>query len=113
MSGNIPEVLSTIADAVGGKIESVSEFGATMSMPLPKDHWLYQETQDDPTSPFASAIFNMDTAEQVKQVLRHAIKSATCNGRIVDFDPDALVINLMNGLFGATKGTRLPQGAQE
>jgi hypothetical protein len=36
----------------------------------------------------------------VVEAAKYAIKAATDNGKDVDFDPDALIQNLLVGLFG-------------
>ena len=48
----------------------------TASYPLPVDHWLYCEVENDGT---------------IESQLKLAIKEATDNGTIFDFDPDALM----------------------
>ena len=41
------------------------------------------------------------TREQLRDAARFAIRAATNNGTLLDFDPDALVIDLENALFGS------------
>lgn len=48
----------------------------------------------------ASDMRTGEVRKAVQAALRYAIKGATMNGRETDFDPDALVRNMMVGLFG-------------
>ena len=98
-----------IADAVGGTIESTGRLPdgsgfATMSMPLPKDHWLYKpDNSNVPPMPFRMGTDDprrKDMADRIRAAGRYAVRCATENGKIDDFDPDALVQNLVTGMLG-------------
>ena len=105
MSDNI---LKEIAAACGGTIHEVvglpdgSGF-ATMSMPLPKDHWSTREGHEPP--PMA---FRMGTSDPRRRAMAHAIReagryayrAATMGGKEPDLDPDALMQNLVVGMLG-------------
>lgn len=72
----------------------------TAQQPLPKDHWLYQDE-------VACSLFievtpeeHADWHKQLLPIFRNAIRGATNFGREMDFDPDALVQNLMVGTLG-------------
>lgn len=104
------EVLNQIADATGGKIEEVgilpdnSGF-AVMSMPLPADHWLTKDPDsfNVPPMPFRMGTDNPDRKIWVERLWaagRYAVRCATMNGKEDDFDPDALVQNLIIGMLG-------------
>lgn len=106
------EHVRQIADAVGGKIEEAvalpdgSGF-ATISMPLPKDHWLYAKAADGfslpPPMPFrmsANDPMRWEWSDKVREAAKYAIRGATMGGKEMDFDPDALVQNLIVGMFG-------------
>lgn len=87
----------------GGVLPDGSAF-ATAKMPLPEDHWLYQKVEDvEPAFPTPG---NRDTpsrlrvVEQVRAAAQQAIRGATLNGRDTDYDPDALVQNLIVALLG-------------
>lgn len=71
------------------------------SMPLPKDHWIYEPTGEPPAE-FSS--LNEDAkkvlAVLIEKAARYAIKGATMSGKEMDFDPDALIQNLKVGFFG-------------
>lgn len=115
--------VNQIAQACGGKVEHVggplpdgSGF-AGMSIPLSKDHWLYKDGENVPPMGLRCG-----TAEQVHilhgrgegvrifsreglrarvvAAARYAIRGATMNGKEMDFDPDALVQNMVVGLLG-------------
>ncbi len=69
----------------------------TMSFPLPKDHWLYAERRDDEIpSPHLPL-----TLERVVAAAKFAVRGATDCGRIQDFDPDALVQNMVCAMLGS------------
>lgn len=131
------DILNEIAKATGGTINEVgllpdgSGF-ATMSMPLRKDHWIYQGDRvesygvfNTPPMPFrmgsedqASLLIQrkgserpfacdppirmrkQDFAEKIKAAGRYAVRCATINGKEMDFDPDALIQNLLVGMLG-------------
>ena len=67
----------------------------TLSLPLPKDHWLYDESSNTP-------IASLDACHRhsVIEAVKYAIRSATRNGTEVDFDPDALVNSACYALIG-------------
>ena len=109
-----PEFIETIADAIDGTVLEVGihpdgESGfATMSSPLPSDHWLYVTDQEGYTPrahyPMLAGRESMARDFLGKMIVehggKHGVKSATSNGRDMDFDPDALVRNVELGLFG-------------
>ena len=113
-----PAVINEIAAAVGGKVEEVggpfsdgSGF-AVMSMPLPKGHWLTADGDNNPPMPLRigtqehgnrvwPAVDNrQQAAEMVRAAARYAIRSATMNGQVTDFDPDAMVQQFVVGMLG-------------
>jgi len=106
------EHVQQLAEMVGGKIESagVAPDGsgfATMSMPLPKDHWIYAKTTAGwslpPPMPFrmsANDPMRREWSEKVREAAKYAVRGATMGGTAMDFDPDALVQNLIVGMFG-------------
>lgn len=85
---------------------------AVGSFPLPKDHWLTQEGFNDPPMPFRIGteerglvvlpfIPNRKAFEDsLREVAKYAIRASTDNGRIIDFDPDAMVSNFVVGALG-------------
>ena len=104
--------LEKLATEMGGKLDSVSgpfpdgSGCATMSFPLPKDHWLYKEEEmgyEEPPMPFRRGVDEPDRPEWVEkltQAARWAIKHSTANGKIDDFDPDAMVTNFLIACVG-------------
>jgi hypothetical protein len=80
------------------------------SWPLPKTHWLYAEGQDEPPMPMRTGLGaeRSALADQIRAAARYAVRGATMNGRETDFDPDALVQNMVVGLLGywTEDGTR-------
>ncbi len=76
---------------------------AIVSMPLPADHWLYREGYEDPPAPLRMGTVNplrQPLAEMIREVGRYAIRASTMNGKSMDFDPDAMLQNLVVGLLG-------------
>lgn len=75
------------------------------SFPLPKDHWLYADRDDfEPLPAWAKAVAeDVLTRAYVRNVARHCIRRATQNGKIKDFDPDALVQILERTLCGSNE----------
>lgn len=79
---------------------------ATVSLPLPADHWLFQPGPDGHLEP-APMPFRMISCdrrtlmqEKVEQAARWAIRASTMRGKESDFDPDAMVQNMIVGLLG-------------
>lgn len=117
-------MLHTLTDDAG---HTVHEFGA-MSLPLRKDHWIYQKDEtaagfksNVPPMPFrmgaqGSVVIGIFThsghtqgcykldREQMANAIRaagkYAVRCATMNGSEIDFDPDALLQNLVVGFLG-------------
>jgi hypothetical protein len=109
-------LLKAIVDNTSGKIEKVGKLPdgsgfATLSMPLPKDHWLTQPGVNNPPMPFrigtceAGAyvlpqIANREEfAAKIRLAARYAIRASTMNGA-EDYDPDAMVGNFVVGMLG-------------
>ena len=97
-----------IADAIGGKIESAGALPdgsgfATVSYPLPKDHWLTAEGHNVPPMPFRMGTDDprrREWADKIRLAAKHAIRASTMNGADNDFDPDAMVQNMVVGMLG-------------
>ena len=102
------ENVREIAKMVGGKIEEMQKLPdgsgfAVMSMPLPKDHWLTKEGWNEPPAPFLMGTDNIQRKEWVDKIriaAKYAIRATTSNGKIEDFDPDAMVQNFVCGMVG-------------
>ncbi len=71
-------------------------------MPLPKDHWIYQPQAAEPPAPFRMGLGPGRSAWEhaLRQAAQYAIRGATMSGKEMDFDPDALIQNLIVGLLG-------------
>lgn len=74
----------------------------TMSLPLPDDHWLTQPGHDDPPMPMRMGCGAQRNrlADMIRAVTRYAVRASTMNRRDMDFDPDAMVQNMIIGLLG-------------
>ena len=76
---------------------------ATMSMPLPADHWLTAPGYDEPPMGFRKGTDDPDRqawAEKIRAAARYAMRGATICGTEDDIDPDALVQNMIVGMLG-------------
>ena len=80
------------------------------SFPLPKDHWIYNPEHDEPPMRALVGISpeRTERAEVIREAARWAIRAATMKGTEMDFDPDALVQNMVIALLGywSEDGTR-------
>lgn len=75
----------------------------TASFPLPKDHWLYEDCENNPPMPFQRGTDDPTREVWRRNIVnagRYAVRCATMNGREKDWDPDALVQNLVVGMLG-------------
>lgn len=73
----------------------------TVSMPLPKTHWIYKPC-GEPPAPWrvGEGEQRIALAKDIWDAGKWAVKGATMSGKDEDFDPDALVQNLVVGLLG-------------
>ena len=75
-----------------------------VSMPLPKDHWLYAgEYTGAPPMPFRMGTDDPrrhEFSQMVRAAAMYAIRAATMRGKETDFDPDAMVQNFVVGMLG-------------
>lgn len=72
----------------------------TASFPLPKDHWLYKEHDNEPPGVDPEGSISRDA---IIKAAEFAIRAATSNGKILDFDPDAMVQNFVLGFHKSYK----------
>lgn len=78
----------------------------TASLPLPADHWLYEQAADGFPEPppmplrLGEGVERSVLAELVRQAARYAVRASTWCGAVADFDPDAMVKNFVVGLLG-------------
>lgn len=107
-----PDEVKGLIESAGGKVTggAVLEDGhafMTASFPLPKDHWLYKVEADGfaapPPMPFRMGTDDPRRQEfnkKIQAAARYAVKAATRNGKDEDFDPDAMVQNMITGMLG-------------
>jgi len=71
------------------------------SMPLPKDHWIYEPT-GEPPMPLQMGVSpeRKGYEDLLRRAAEYAVRAATRSGTAMDFDPDALVQALLVGVFG-------------
>ncbi len=125
MENNTPNLISKLADSLEGTLHEVGTLPdgsgfATMSFALREDHWLYETTPEGYTpNPSYPLLAGKDSKARdfltrlVEQGARYGVKAATMNGREDDFDPDALVRNVQNGLFGLHTDTGLSRTPED
>jgi len=76
---------------------------AVVTYPLPKDHWIFAEKSDEPPMPFKCGTDDPERpawAQKIRQAGRYAIRASTMKGKEMDFDPDAMLQNLIVGMLG-------------
>lgn len=75
---------------------------ATVSFPLPEDHWLYQAYGPPPMGLRCGTknLLRRELTSLVTEAAKYAVVGATMRGKDTDFDPDALVQNMVVGLLG-------------
>lgn len=95
----IEKLGGTVSDA--GVLPDGSGF-ACASFPLPEDHWIYQDTGEPPAGMLTGTDDprRVELNEIVREAAEYAVRGATMNGKEMDFDPDALVQNMVVGLLG-------------
>jgi len=92
--------------------------GAIFSYPLPKQHWLYAEREYregelEPTELPKPILNRRADGEAIIAAVRYAIRGATNCGKEIDFDPDALVLNVLYALCGPARLDEHPPLPQE
>lgn len=117
--------LQQIADATGGTIKEVGALPdgsgfAIMSMPLPETHWIYgDKSKEFEAPPMILRMGHVDSlcvelsdgrvtpqlnkdqvAELIRTAGKYAVRCATMKGKEMDFDPDALLQNLVVAFLG-------------
>jgi hypothetical protein len=100
--------VSQIAAAGGGTVDHVARLpdgsgAALVSFPLPANHWLTQPGYNEPPMPFRRGTDDPDRivwAEKIRTAARFAVRASTMNGADDDFDPDAVVQNMVMGMIG-------------
>ncbi|MBB5409308.1 hypothetical protein HDG34_003249 [Paraburkholderia sp. HC6.4b] len=79
---------------------------AIVSLPLPKDHWLYAPHTYSANRPghepdeLREPVLGPQYRDAVVAAARYAVRAATMCGQEPDFDPDALVRNTVCALCG-------------
>ena len=106
----IENLIEQLAKGLDGEVKEVgilpdgSGF-ACVSYPLPKDHWLIRDPDGDnvPPMPFRMGTSHPDRkryAEALREAGKYALRASTMNGKDMDFDPDAVLQNLIVGMLG-------------
>lgn len=80
---------------------------SVLSLPLPSDHWLYKErvyaspeSMDTVDLPLPFVERTVENLDLVRAAARWAIRASTNCGKDSDFDPDAMVQNLVYAMLG-------------
>lgn len=80
-----------------GMVELPDGSGTMMaSYPLPAEHWLYDKSENTRPAPYLEG--DPSACAAVVAAARYAIRGATMCGALRDFDPDALVQNMVCAL---------------
>ncbi len=107
-----PNDVKNMIEGAGGKVTGgeVFEDGHAFmiaSFPLGPDHWIYQTDKDGftPPPPMPFRMGSQDPRRQtfndmIRAAARYAVKASTRNGKDEDFDPDAMVQNMVVGMLG-------------
>lgn len=74
------------------------------SFKLPKEHWIFAPREYAPGAEnpieLKAPILDHSSRQAVIDAVRYAIRGATMNGKVHNFDPDALVQNAVYALCG-------------
>lgn len=106
---NVPSFVNKLVNDLGGTVEEASgplpdgSGFCTASFPLPKNHWLTKPGHNEPPMPFKMGTDNPDRKEWEKRIIlaaEFAVRATTENGKVDDFDPDAMVQNFIVGMLG-------------
>jgi hypothetical protein len=80
---------------------------AVVEMALPADHWLYSRDIEGFVEPppmtiraGTASIYRKELVTKITQAARYAVRASTACGKVQDFDPDAMVQNMIIGLVG-------------
>lgn len=136
------EMINEIARNTNGKVEEVGTLPdasgfAIVSMPLPKDHWVYGDKNAEDEDGFeappmvfkcgteevailyvgdaknakrnATLLPRKEFADQIRRAGQYAVRAATMKGKEIDFDPDALLQNLVVAFLGYWTETGLSE----
>jgi hypothetical protein len=103
----VKELTADVIKEFFGPLPDGSVFG-TLVLPLPKDHWLTQPGYNDPPMPFQvgtgdaelHGLGREEWARRIRLAAKYAIRASTMNGKVTDFDPDAMVQNFIVGMLG-------------
>ena len=85
--------------------------GVPGTLPLPKDHWLFKPDRERPPAYWRTGTkdpMRRRLEKAIRAGAQYGIRAATDNGRIDDYDPDAMVQNIIIGMLGywTPDGTR-------
>jgi hypothetical protein len=100
--------IKALIELAGGKVDEMARLPdgsgfATASFPLPKGHWLYAEGHEPPPMPFRMGTDDPRRRKfnaMIRGAAEYAVKASTDNGKITDFDPDAMVQNFVVAMLG-------------
>jgi hypothetical protein len=101
-------MIERLARNLGGTVEAAGRLPdgsgfAVVSYPLPNNHWLTAPGENEPPMPWRAGTAHPQREPMRAAIVaaaRYAIRATTANGTLVDYDPDALVQNLVVGLLG-------------
>lgn len=106
-NGFTDRLLEELRKRAGGELKEVGfvhEHGfATLSFPLRKDHWIFNEEEEPAPMSMRMGTDNPRREEmenRIRMAARYAIRESTRNGKDMNFNPDAMVQNFIIGTLG-------------
>lgn len=113
-----PKAVQEMIEQVGGNVTSGAILPdghafMTASFPLPKNHWIYENDEGfclPPPMPFRMGTDDprrKEWAEKIMEAAKYAVRASTMNGKDEDFDPDALIRNMVTGMLGYNTSSAL------
>lgn len=86
------------------------------SFPLPKDHWLYEKKDNIPPMTYRAGTESPNRKmweDRIREATKYAVRACTMNGQEMDFDPDAMIQNMIVGVLGYYTPTGLSECSDE
>lgn len=99
--------VQALIEEAGGEVKEIASLPdgsgfAVGTFPLPSGHWLTADGENIPPMPLrmAEGPARNNMADIIRSAAQYAVRASTMNGAEEDFDPDAMVQNMIVGLIG-------------
>lgn len=99
--------VQALIEEAGGEVKEIASLQdgsgfAVGTFSLPSGHWLTAEGENVPPMPLrmAAGPARNIMADMIRSAAKYAVRASTMNGSEEDFDPDAMVQNMVVGLIG-------------